>query len=77
MKEASWEEAERHLRFAEAHASEVPDHHLQLGRLYQDRDRPDLAELEVGHVLELEARSPMELEVRLEALEMRKELGGT
>lgn len=74
LKEASWEEAERNLAFAEREAPQVPDHHLQLARLYVDTDRPELASIEVEHVLGLPATSPMEREARLEALELQAEL---
>lgn len=74
--DASWEEAERHLDFAERHAPEVPDHHLQLARLYHDTDRPALAQAEVEHVLALPAVSPMEQAAREEALQLKQSLGG-
>jgi len=74
LKSASWEEAERHLTFAEANAPEVPDHHLQLARVYRDTDRPELAADELVHVLEIEPVSPMEHEAREVALEMQAEL---
>lgn len=71
---ASWEEAERHLAFAERHAPEVPDHHLQLARLYVDTGRPDAAAREASHVLAMEAVSPLEKAARREALELADEL---
>jgi hypothetical protein len=74
LKEATWEEAERNLAFAEAQAPDVPDHHLQLALLYRDTDRPELAAIEVAHVLEMEVRSPMELAARDEALELAADL---
>lgn len=74
LKEASWEEAERHLAFAESHAPEVPDHHLQLARLYGDTGRPDLAAEEARHVLALEARSPLEWAAAEEAADYLAEL---
>lgn len=75
LKKATWEEAERNLSFAETRVPEVPDHHLQLARLYQDTGRPDLAAEEILHVLEIDAGSPMELEARAEALALWSELG--
>ena len=75
LKKATWEEAERNLSFAETWAPEVPDHHLQLARLYQDTGRPDLAAEEILHVLEIDAGSPMELEARAEALALWSALG--
>jgi len=74
LKEASWAEAERHLLFAEENAPSVPDHHLQLARVYADTGRPDLAYEEALHVVALDARSPMELAARAEALELLFEL---
>ena len=76
LKEASWEMAEEHLRFAESTAPEVPDHHLQLARVYEDTDRPELAALELEHVMAMPATSPMELEARAEAWEMLHDLEG-
>lgn len=76
LKQASWEEAEQHLVFAETRAGDVPDHHLQLARLYLDTDRMALAEIEVLHVLALEAVSPMEQEARAEALDLQAEFFG-
>lgn len=75
LDEATWEEAERHLSFAELHAPEVPDHHLQLARLYLDTGRPELAAQETFHVLEMEAASPLERAARTEALELADDLG--
>lgn len=75
LKQASWEEAERHLSFAEEHAPEVPDHHLQLARLYLDTGRRELAARETRHVLGMSARSPLERAARLEAEELAAELG--
>lgn len=74
LKEASWETAEQHFSFAEARAPEVPDHHLQLARLYDDTDRAGLALREVEHVLAMTAVSPMEIRARAEALQLQAEL---
>lgn len=76
LKKASWEEAERHLSFAVAHAPEVPDHHLQLARVYRDTDRPELAIPELEYVLAMDLDSPMEREARQEALEIHEHLTG-
>lgn len=76
LDDASWEMAERHLLFAETRAPGVPDHHLQLARVYLDTGRPELASDEVLHVLELEAVSPMERAARTEALGLWEELAG-
>jgi hypothetical protein len=72
---ATWEAAEENLTYAEKHAPDVPDHHLQLALLYRDTDRPELAAEEVAHVLELEPRNALEHAVREEALRVRSELG--
>ena len=73
LKQATWELAEEHLSFAETQAPDVPDHHLQLARLYRDTDRPDLANRELDHVLALPARSPMEEAARAEAIRLQAE----
>lgn len=75
LKQATWAGAEEHLAFAERRAPEVPDHHLQLARLYEDTGRPDRARQELEHVLELEPRSPMEREAHAEALQRAVALG--
>ncbi|MCG6954843.1 MAG: hypothetical protein LJF04_02540 [Gemmatimonadetes bacterium] len=74
LKKANWKEAESNLVFAEEHAPEVSDHHLQLAYLYRDTERPELALREVSHVLALPAVSPMEKEVRAEALRLQERL---
>ena len=74
LKQASWEEAELNLAYAEQSAPEVPDHHLQLARVYHDTDRPELARIELDHVLAIPAASPMEHEARAEALELKAEI---
>lgn len=72
--EATWEEAERHLAFAEEQAPEVPDHHLQLARLYAHTERPERAAEEVEHVLAMDPGSPMEEAAVAEARELQEEL---
>lgn len=74
LEAASWEEAERHLAFAAEHAPKVPDHHLQLARLYLDTGRPELAFPELDRVLAMQPRSPMEWEAWEEALGVREAL---
>lgn len=74
LKQASWARAEEYLTFAEARAPDVPDHHLQLARLYQDTGRPHLAVLELAHVLDMGASTPMEHEVLAEARDLAVEL---
>ena len=74
LKKATWEEAERSLAFAEQHAPEVSDHHLQLGNLYRDTDRTDLALAELEHVLSMPAASALERAVLDEALEVKAKL---
>ena len=77
LKKATWEAAEENLAFAEERAPEVSDHHLQLANLYRDTGRPELALVEVEHVLALPAVSPMEIAVRSDALRLRQNLGGS
>jgi len=74
LKKATWEAAEQNLAFAERVQPDVSDHHLQLANLYRDTSRPDLALIEVGHVLAMEARTPLEIAVRREAIELRERL---
>ena len=74
LKNASWEEAELHLAFAESKAPEVPDHHLQLGRLFLDTDRPELAEAELEHVIAITPTTPMEHEAWAEAVALKAEI---
>ena len=74
LKQASWEQAEFHLTLAEGRAPEVPDHHLQLARVYRDTGRPQLALPELDHVLRMEVTSPMEQEARREALQIQSEI---
>lgn len=74
LKEATWDEAERNLAFAERAAPDVLDHHLQLANLYRDTGRPELALAEVDHVLALPAATPTEEMVRAEAMELGERL---
>lgn len=74
LKQASWEEAEHHLAFAVERAPDVPDHHLQLARVYRDTGRPELAIPELEYVLAMDLESPMEREARREALEIHEAL---
>jgi hypothetical protein len=74
LKKATWEEAERNLVFAENRVPEVTDHHLQLANLYRDTKRPELALIEVEHVLALPVGSPMERAVFAEALRLKERL---
>jgi hypothetical protein len=74
LKQASWEQAEYHLTLAEGRAPEVPDHHLQLARVYRDTGRPQLALPELDHVLAMQVTSPMEQEARAEALQIQAEI---
>jgi tetratricopeptide (TPR) repeat protein len=75
LSRATWEAAEENLAYAEEHAPNVPDHHLQLALLYRDTDRPELAAEELSHVLAIEPRNVLERAVREEALRVRSELG--
>lgn len=76
LKQASWEGAEENLLYAERAMPQVPDHHLQLARLYLDTGRPADAADEVEHVLALPATSPLERAARAEASLLRAELDG-
>ena len=76
LKKATWPEAERDLAFAEITVPEVSDHHLQLGNLYRDTKRPELALLEAEHALALPRRTALERAVYDEALKLKQKLGG-
>lgn len=76
LKKASWPEAERDLAFAEITVPEVSDHHLQLGYLYRDTKRSELALLEAEHVLALPRRTALERAAYDEALKLKEKLGG-
>jgi tetratricopeptide (TPR) repeat protein len=70
LRGASWDEAESLLQAAEQARPEVPDYHFELGRLYEDTDRPELAAEEARHVLALETRDEGEQAVAERAEEM-------
>ncbi|HSM62174.1 MAG TPA: hypothetical protein VK849_15305 [Longimicrobiales bacterium] len=72
--EATWEEAEENLAFAEAELPDVPDHHYELANLYGDTGREALAVAELEHVLALEPVSAMEVAVRVKAERLLQEL---
>jgi hypothetical protein len=74
LKKANWVDAERDLAFAELQVPEVSDHHLQLARLYRDTKRPQLALVEIEHVLTMPFQSAMEQVVHAEALSLGKSL---
>jgi hypothetical protein len=72
---ATWQAAEENLAYAEKHAPEVADHHLQLALLYRDTGRPHLAAEEAGHALLHQPLNALERAVHDEALRLRTELG--
>lgn len=74
LKKASWQLAESDLVFAEVQAPGVSDHHMQLANLYRDTKRPELARVEVEHVLAMPFHSTMETTVHAEALKLKKKL---
>jgi len=74
LKKATWQQAESDLVFAENKVPEVSDHHLQLANLYRDTKRPELARVELEHVLAMPFRSTMETAVHDEALKLKKKL---
>jgi len=76
LKGASWEEAERLLQFAALARSEVPDYHYELGRLYEDTDRPARAREEAAHVLALEPQDAGEDLVRQNAQALMERMAG-
>jgi hypothetical protein len=74
LREATWEEAERNLEFAERAAPQVLDHHLQLANLYRDTDRPELALRELAHIRDLEGTTVLERSVAAEARALEESL---
>ena len=74
LKEATWEEAERNLTYAEQRVPEVSEHHLQLANLYADTERPELALQELEHVLQMPRTSPMEEAAWEEALALAEQI---
>jgi len=72
LKKATWEAAEEHLAFAEERGPDIADYHLQLGNLYRDTGRPDLALREARHVLALPIRTPMERVSHAEAATLQE-----
>ena len=75
LADATWEEAEQNLVYAEEQAPWVADHHLQLALLYRDTGRPALAAEEISHALAIEPRNALEQAVREEALRVRSDIG--
>lgn len=74
--EASWEDARR---FLERAARLEPDrivHHLELGKVHLERDRPDAARERLRTVLELPPRDYHDCVYRQEARELLDELAG-
>ncbi len=76
LAQASWDEAERNLAFAEARAPQVLEHHYELARLYQDTHREALALEELGHVLERPVRSSTEAAVAAKAERLERAMAG-
>lgn len=71
--EASWEEAEALLRFAEEHEPWVPEHHCELAALLHDRGRTEEVRVEAKHVLAL-PRQPGDARVREQAAELLEKM---
>ena len=76
MSHASWEEAESLLAAAARLQPEVADHHYQLGVLYLDTDRAELALAAFERVLSCEVIQPIDREIRVLAREMVERLQG-
>jgi len=76
LKAASWEEAEKLFLYAAQTRPEVPDYHYELGRLYEDTDRPALAREEAMHVLDLEPQNAGEELMRRNAEELMERMTG-
>ena len=70
LAEASWETAESFLAAAARLQPEVPTHHYELGILYLDTDRPELALTAFERVLACPPIHPADREVHVRAGEM-------
>jgi tetratricopeptide (TPR) repeat protein len=76
FQDASWEEAESHMRRAVELEPSTIMHHLELGRILVDLDRYEEAKEAFRTVLELPVREPFDPQQQQEAQELLKELGG-
>lgn len=75
--EASWEGATRHLERASELEPERIVHHLELGRVYHERERPDAARERLRTVLELRPRDFHDCVYKRQARELLDELAGS
>lgn len=73
--EASWDDAERHLRRAVELEPEGLIHRLALARLLIDRDRPGEARAELQQVLDRPAVEPTDARHKQEAQDLLRDLG--
>ncbi len=74
LSEASWESAESFLATAARLQPEVPDHFYELGALYLDTDRPQLALEAFQGVLTCPTAHPADRAVQIRAGEMVEQL---
>ncbi len=74
--EATWADAERHLRRAVELEPGGLIHRLALARLLLDRDRPDEARLELQEVLDRPAVEPTDARHKQEAQDLLRDLAG-
>ena len=74
LSEASWESAESYLAAAARLRPEVPAHHYELGILYLDTDRPELALAAFEGVLACPSTHPADRAVQVSAGEMVERL---
>ena len=74
LSEASWETAESYLAAAARLQPEVPAHHYELGILYLDTDRPELALTAFEGVLACPSTHPADRAVQANASEMVERL---
>jgi tetratricopeptide (TPR) repeat protein len=70
LSKASWESAESFLTAAATLQPEVPDHHLELGKLYMDTDRPEAALAAFERALTCPTTDPVDRAVQAQAEEM-------
>jgi len=65
LRNASWEEAERHFREAVAREPDAPHHRMELGILLMERGQVEEAEVEFGLVLGTPPRTLMEEQIQI------------
>jgi len=77
LRNASWEEAERHFREAVAREPDAPHHRMELGILLMERGQVEEAEVEFGLVLGTPPRTLMEEQIQIRVRSILDDRQGT